>query len=123
MVLCVAWEDPGKLRAAIEKGKLGRYGEREAARNRRERLVVGRSVEARSREPADKPSLESRVFHDERADHNDRGGKGSEDKGDRGGGVPEGFRSVTRCNSLAKSHFGKTFVRSGRLKNCASQRM
>ncbi|EGI64056.1 hypothetical protein G5I_07638 [Acromyrmex echinatior] len=59
MALCVAWEGPGKLRAAMEEGKLGRYGEREAARNRRERLVVGRSVEARSREsPSTKSGIE-----------------------------------------------------------------
>lgn len=63
-----AWEDMGKLRAADEraskkkKGSEGGHG----ARNRRERLVVGRSVEARSREP-DELSLESRVFHDESA--------------------------------------------------------
>lgn len=82
-------------------------------------------LKPRSREPADEPSLESRVFHDERARHNDRGAaKGAGAKGQRGegGGAPEGLRPVTRCNSLAKSHFGKTFVRSGRLKNCASRR-
>lgn len=51
-------------------------------------------------------------------------GKGSGTKRRRReGGAPEGLRPVTRCNSLAKSHFEKTFVRSGRLKNCASQRM
>jgi len=66
---------PEKI-ACRARAREGRHGEREGARNRRERLVVGRSVEARSREPADEASLESRVFHDERARHNDRGGKG-----------------------------------------------
>lgn len=122
---------PGKIaccdRARSKGTRVGGHGVREGeeARNRRERLVVGRSVEARSREPADEPSLESRVFHDERACHNDRGGKGSGDKGEKG--RPRSTRGVearyARCNSLAKSHFGKTFVRSGRLKNCASRRM
>lgn len=124
----MAWEGPGKLRAAIERGKAGARGEREGARNRRERLVVGRSVEARSREPADEPSLKSRVFHDERARHNDRerqresGDKGERERrwgrgeGERGGGVPEGLRPVTRCNSLAKSHFGKNICEIGTVK-------
>lgn len=80
---------PGKI-TCCDRGREDRHGEREAARNRRERLVVGRSVEARSREPADEPSLESRVFHDERAHHNDRGGKRK--RGQRGNWVGGGSR-------------------------------
>ncbi|TGZ46421.1 Uncharacterized protein DBV15_04491 [Temnothorax longispinosus] len=57
--LRVAWEGPGKLRAAIKRGKagMGKGRELETEGNDQERLVVGRSVEARSREPADEPSL------------------------------------------------------------------
>lgn len=44
------------------------------------------------------------------------GTRGEEGEGDRGGGAPEGLRPVTRCNSLAKSHFKKNICEIGTVK-------
>jgi len=88
----VAWRGKARENCVLGQGGEGkrdreRHGEREAARNRRERLAVGRSVEAQRVERS--PSLESRVFHDERAHHTDRGGKR-----DRGGSRGRGARGL-----------------------------